>query len=105
MNKCCENSCVTIKKYDPAPKNSDGSIKWFLYRWDDGKSGYRKLVRCSKCGRFYLVQCYQLNKFSDNADAQYEDWYSVDNETHADRLNKKYTGIQLEHKMNEIRRI
>lgn len=104
MNNCCKNNCKLIKRYDPKPKNSDGSIKWFLYRWDDGKNGYRKLVRCKKCGRFYLVQCYRLNKFSDNSDIQYEDWYPVEDEAEADLLNRKYTGIELEHKMEEVYR-
>ncbi|MBQ8688198.1 MAG: hypothetical protein IJ512_06575 [Ruminococcus sp.] len=104
MNSCCKSSCELIKKYDPKPKNNDGSIKWFLYRWDDGKNGYRKLVRCRECGCFYLVQCYRLNKFSDHADTEYEDWYAADNEQQADQLNKKYTGVQLEHRMNEIYR-
>ena len=64
MNNCCKIGCELVKKYDPKPKNADGSIKWFLYRWDDGKNGYRKLVRCKECGSFYLIQCYKLNKFS-----------------------------------------
>lgn len=80
MNNCCINNCELIKKYDPKPKNPDGSIKWFLDRWDDGKNGCRKLVWCRECGRFYLVQCYKLNQFSDNADVLYEDWYAVDDE-------------------------
>ena len=105
MNNCCKSNCELIKKYDPKPKNSDGSIKWFLYRWDDGKNGYRKLVRCKECGNFYLIQCYKLNKFSDNADTLFEDWYAVDSEEQADLLNKNYTGVQLEHKMKEIYRI
>ena len=104
MKDCCKSTCEDVKKYDPKPKNSDGSIKWFLYRWDDGKNGYRKLVRCRECGRFFLVQCYKLNKFSDNADVLYEDWYAVDDEAQADLLNRKYTGIQLEHKMKEVYR-
>ena len=35
MKECCKNTSELIKKYDPKPKNDDGSIKWFLYRWDD----------------------------------------------------------------------
>ena len=104
MNECCKSTCEHIKKYDPQPKNSDGSIKWFLYRWDDGKNGYRKLVRCRVCESMYLVQCYKLNKFSENADVLYEDWYAVDDEAQADWLNRKYTGIQLEHKMKDVYR-
>ena len=44
--KCCGNEeFEIIKKYEAKPKNPDGSIRSFLYRWDDGKDGYRKLVR------------------------------------------------------------
>ena len=95
--KCCANEeFELIKKYDPKPKNPDGSIRWFLYRWDDGKDGYRKLVRCKNCGAYFLVQCYKLNKFSESSDKIYEDWYSVENEMCADRLNSQYTGPELE---------
>ena len=52
-----------IRQYDPRPKNQDGSVRWFLYRWDDGKSGMRKLVRCRHCGSLFLVQAYRVNKF------------------------------------------
>ncbi|MBQ8780757.1 MAG: hypothetical protein IJZ72_03695 [Oscillospiraceae bacterium] len=104
MNKCCSISSETVKKYDPMPKNKDGSIKWFLYRWDDGKNGYRKLVRCRECGGLYIVQSYRLNKFSANADVQYEDWYAVNDEAQTDLLNQKYTGVQLEHKLDMVYR-
>lgn len=104
MKVCCKTASELVKRYDPKPKNRSGSIKWFLYRWDDGKNGYRKLIRCRECGNMYLVQCYKLNKFSDNADIRYEDWYAVNSEAHADRLNNTYTGVQLEHEMKEVYR-
>ena len=47
---------LPIKEYDPMPKNPDGSIRWFLYRWDDGKNRDRHLARCRECGSLYLVQ-------------------------------------------------
>ena len=95
--KCCKNAeYEIIKKYESKPKNPDGSIMWFLYRWDDGKDGYRKLVRCKNCGAHFLVQCYKLNKFSKQPDKFYEDWYPVENEICADRLNREYTGSELE---------
>ncbi len=50
------------------------------------------------------MQCYRLNKFSDNSDKEYEDWYPVDDEAQADFLNRKYTGTELEHKMKEVYR-
>ena len=102
MNNCCKNSSEFVKKYDPQPKNSDGSIKWFLYRWDDGKIGYRKLLKCRECGCFHLVQCYRLNKFSEKAEIDFEEWYSVINESQADKINKKYTGVQLEHEFKSV---
>ncbi|MBP3460278.1 MAG: hypothetical protein J6K58_13800 [Lachnospiraceae bacterium] len=91
---------VVIKEYDPCPRNKDGSIRWFLYRWDDGKSGVRRLVRCRHCGSFFLIQAYHLNKFSKYAAYQFEDWYPIENEKEADRVNDTYTGLQweLQHK-------
>ena len=104
--KCCEREDFQlIKKYEPKPKNPDGSIYSFLYRWDDGKDGYRKLVKCKNCGTYFLVQCYTLNKFADNSDKIYEDWYLVENEQEADYINRTYTGIELEHRMEPILQI
>ena len=102
--KCCINeNFELIKKYEPKPENPDGSIKWFLYRWDDGKDGYRKLVRCKSCGAYFLVQCYRLNKFSKKSDKLYEDYYPVKNEITADRLNHEYTGIELDRTFKPIK--
>lgn len=97
MNCCKKENLTVIKEYDPMPKNPDGSIRWFLYRWDDGKKGVRRLVRCRVCGELYLIQAYHLNKFSEQNDALFEDYYVVKNEQQADYFNKTYTGIQLEH--------
>ena len=99
--KCCEKreNLETIKEYDPQPKNKDGSIRWCLFRWDDGKNGVRRLVRCRKCGSLYLVQAYHLNKFSKRKDTLVEDYYAVIDAYHADYLNRTCTGLQLEKKM------
>ena len=97
---CCENhELEIIKEYEPMPKNQDGSIRWFLFRWDDGKDGVRRLVSCRTCGALYLVQSYHLHKFSESRDTLFEDYYSVKNEREADYINRNYTGIRLEHKM------
>ena len=97
---CCGNEDFEmIKVYDPMPKNPDGSIRWFLFRWDDGKNGSRKLVRCQACGALYLVQAYHLHKFSEQKDILFEDYYAVKDEREADYINRSYTGMQLEHKM------
>ena len=113
---CCENSAVmcktdlydcfdVIKEYDPKPKNPDGSTRFYLYRWDDGKDGYRLLVRCKECGKFFLVQRYKLSKFTENPDMIYEDWYDVVSENEADRLNRSLTGPQLEKERTPVLRI
>lgn len=96
---CCERqeTIETLKKYDPQPKNKSGSVRWYLYRWDDGKRGYRKLVRCGQCGALYLVQAYQLHLFSGQSDTWFEDWYRVASAKQADDWNRSYTGLQLEH--------
>lgn len=98
MNQCCMNkgNIYIVKEYNPQPKNKDGTIHWFLYRWDDGKKGVRRLVKCLKCGRYYLVQEYHLHKFSPYKDVLYSDWYSVESEKQADHWNRVYTGMQLE---------
>lgn len=89
-----------VKEYDPQPKNKDGSVRWFLYRWDDGKNGVRRLARCKHCGSFFLIQAYHLHKFSEYANVQFEAWYSIGSESEADYANATYTGLQweLEHK-------
>ena len=86
---CCkiDENVKVIKQYDPQPKNKSGSVRWYLYRWDDGKNGYRKLVRCNQCGTLYLVQAYQLHTFSEQRDKWFEDWYLVDNEKKAYTCN------------------
>lgn len=99
MNCCQKDHFDVIRHYDPMPKNPDGSIGWFLYRWDDGKNGVRRLVRCRVCGALYLVQAYHLHPFSAKKDWLFEDYYAVRDERKADHLNRRYTGIQLEHSM------
>ncbi len=99
MNCCGNEDFEILKEYDPMPKNPDGSIRWFLFRWDDGKNGVRRLVRNRESGTMYLVQAYHLNKFSEQKDTLFEDYYPVKDEREADHLNRIYTGIQLEHKM------
>ena len=102
--KCCENrkNVQIIKRYDPKPKNSDGSIVNFLFRWDDGKDGFRELVRCNLCGKFYLVQIYKLHKFSEKRKILFEDWFPVEGEASADFVNRTHTGLQLERKMKPV---
>ncbi len=84
-----------VKEYDPKPKNKDGSIRWFLYRWDDGKDGIRYLARNKENSEYYLIQSYRLYKDSERNNI-FEDWYSIKDEAAADRANRKYTGLQWE---------
>ena len=97
MSCCQKEAFEIIKEYDPMPKGSDGSIRWFLFRWDDGKNGVRRLVRCKACGAWYLVQAYHLNQFSAQRETLFDDYYPVKDEREADHINRTYTGMQLEH--------
>ena len=99
MNCCKKENFQVVKEYDPAPKNPDGSIRWFLYRWDDGKNGGRYLARCKECRALYLVQAYHLHKFSEHKNTLFEDYYLVKDEREADYINRTCTGIQLEHRL------
>lgn len=101
---CCKlnENIEIIKEYDPQPKNKDGAVRWYLFWWDDGKKGVRRLVRCKCCDTFYLVQAYHLHKFSEYKNTLFEDWYLVDGEKQADYLNRNYTGIELEHKLEPV---
>ena len=91
-----EENIHIIKEYDPQPKNKNGAIRWYLYRWDDGKNGVRRLVQCRECGNLYMVQEYHLHKFSQYKDVLFSDWYKVESEQQADYWNRIYTGVQLE---------
>lgn len=104
MNQCCmsEGNIDIIKEYEPQPKNKDGTVRWFLYRWDDGKNGVRRLVQCKDCGTFYLVQEYHLHKFSQYKNVLFSDWYRVESERQADYWNRIYTGMQLEHEKTPV---
>lgn len=106
MKHCCnaDDNIRIIKEYDPQPQNKDGSVRWFLYRWDDGKNGVRRLVKCQVCGSLYLVQVYRLNKFLQLQNTVFKDWYAVDTEQQADNWNRRYTGTQLEHEMHPVMR-
>lgn len=100
MNCCSGDKLILIKTYDPSPKNPDGSISWYLYRWDDGKNGVRKLVQCPSCGAYYLLQEYSLHKFFGEKSPIFCDYYPVKNPQQADFFNRTYTGIQLERAFN-----
>ena len=50
----------------------------------------------------FFVQCYKLNKFAESSDKIYEDWYPVESEIHADRLNREYTGPELERMFKKL---
>lgn len=103
MDCCFEKGQMEIvKEYDPQPKNKDGSIRWFLYRWDDGKNGVRRLVQCRQCGSLYLLQEYHLHKFSNQKDTLFREYYAVKDMRQADYLNRTYTGLQLENRITPV---
>ena len=102
MTHCCEENAELIKEYDPQPKNKDGSVRWYLFRWDDGMDGSRRLMKCRQCSACYLVQAYHLHQFSAQKQILFEDWYLAENERQADYWNKIYTGIQLNHTLKPV---
>lgn len=93
-----EQEIEVIKEYPAKPKNKDGSIRWYLYRWDDGKDGYRFLARSRKTNQLYLVQKYMLVKLLNTPNTIFEDWYEVESERQADKWNRELTGPELERK-------
>ena len=101
---CCYANSEPVREYDPQLRNPQGGIRWFLYRWDDGKRGVRRLMHCRHCGAFHLVQAYRLNRFSVQRDCLFEDWYAVENPRQADFLNRTCTGVQLEHRLRPAAR-
>ncbi|MGM9637618.1 MAG: hypothetical protein ACI3YK_06505 [Eubacteriales bacterium] len=93
-----------VKEYHPKPKNPDGSVRRYLYRWDDGKDGVRRLARCRLCGRTFLIQSYHLSQIADPEGILYEDWYDIDSEEEADLVNDAMTGLQYELRYKPILR-
>lgn len=80
-----------IKEFGSTVYNSDGTVKHSTYCWD---AGYRKVVRCKKCGAIFL---YQWSEFHDTMgnDAYYDHYFSVESLEEAIFLNEKYNGFRL----------
>ena len=103
-HRCCifENETIedaiksmrfeTIKEYGNKFLNEDGSVKHFLHTWDEGE---RELVRCNKCGAYFIKQD---SEFHGLDDTDYTDWYQVENPDIAEKLNEIYNGWELEKK-------
>lgn len=81
---------ITIKEYGDCVKNPDGSIKHWLYVWDDG---HRSLFQCKKCGAYFI---YQSSEYHASEDSYYSDWYQVEDEQKAFMINDALDGDQLE---------
>ncbi|MDD3417605.1 MAG: hypothetical protein EOM11_06315 [Erysipelotrichia bacterium] len=80
----------TIKEYGDKFLNEDGSVKHYLHTWDDGE---RELLRCKKCGAFFIRQDSEYHSFDDS---YYTDWFQVESPAMAEKLNEVYNGWQLE---------
>lgn len=76
----------TIKDFCGVFKNSDGSVKHWLFVWDDGE---RALWQCKKCGAYFIHQC---SEYHGAEDSYYSDWYQVENETKAIMINEELNG-------------
>lgn len=70
--------------------NEDGSIKHYLHTWDDGE---RRLIRCKKCGAYFIRQDSEFHGFDDS---DYMDWFQVESPNDAEKLNEMYNGWELE---------
>jgi hypothetical protein len=82
-----------VEEYGDAYHNPDGSVKHYLYTWDDG---HRYLQQCRSCGAYFLVQVSEFHSFSGPDDSDYIDWYQVEDEGKAELLNRNLNGWQLE---------
>ncbi len=79
-----------IKSHGDTYVNEDGSIKHYLHTWDDGE---RSLVRCKKCGAYFIRQFSEFHAFNDS---YYTDWFQVESPSVAEKLNEVYDGWKIE---------
>jgi len=105
MEQCCLFSYPTaeeaaknmqfevVEDYGFAFYNPDGSVKHYLYTWDDG---HRELLRCKRCGALFLRQSSEYHDMSGGDDCYYTDYYPVSNHEEALAYNEKYNGFTLE---------
>ena len=64
-----------------------------IHTWDDGE---RVLFRCGLCGGYYLLQDSEFHSISGDDDRFYSDYFPVTGYDDAERLNRKYDGLQIE---------
>lgn len=84
------NSMPITKKYGDT--FSDGLKTHYLHTWDDGE---RYLKKCPNCGAYFLVQ---KSEYHGAEDSYYTDWFQVEGEEHAELLNEKLNGFEIERK-------
>ena len=77
-----------IKDYGDFAPNGN-----LLHIWDDGK---RMLARCRTCDAYILIQKSELHSFTDDDDSYYTDFFPVQDEEEAERLNELYSGFEIE---------
>ena len=82
-----------IKDLGKTVCNSDGTIKPFIYVWDEGG---RKIIRCKNCGAIFLYQWSEFHNNYGDQDSYYDNFFLVKNLAEAELLNKKYSGFALE---------
>ncbi len=86
-----------IKGYEDKFINKDGSIKHYLHTWDDGE---RRLIRCKRCGAYFLRQDSEFHGFDDS---DYMDWFQVESPNAAEKLNEMLNGWEIERKYHSPR--
>ena len=82
----------TIKEYGDEFLNEDGSVKHYLHTWDDGE---RELLRCKKCGAYFIRQDSEYHSFDDS---YYTDWFQIEIPNDAEKLNELFNGWEIERK-------
>lgn len=73
--------------------NADGTVRHWLFTWDDGR---RTLQRCTRCGALFLVQHSEFHSSGEDDDDYYTDWFQVDDEAAAELINATWDGFALE---------
>lgn len=79
-----------VKRYGDTAYNPDGTVKHYLYTWDEGK---RWLIQCPACKAYFLVQS---SEFHGGDDSYYCDWFQVEDESKAEFLNSELDGFKIE---------
>ena len=79
-----------VEDFGDVFRGEDGGVRHCLHTWDDG---CRMLVRCNRCGAYFL---HQWSEFHGSDDSYYSDYFPVSGREEAVTLNEKYDGFKIE---------